>query len=72
MAARYWWVAVLIQEKRDATGNLVEAAKSLVDPKCIIATNDQQARLLVSAEIPDNVRNDPNLFDRVEVAVTPF
>jgi len=61
-----------LQEKRDAQNNLIEPAESIVDPHAFLAASDQQARLLLSAKVPQEIRDDPQKFDRVVVAVNPF
>lgn len=64
--------AVMIQEKRDVSGNIVTPAELLVEPTYTLAKNDQAANLIAGAAIPQEVRDDPEKMDRLLVAVRPF
>lgn len=72
MGAEWYGIAVFIQEKRDTSRTLIEAAKPIVEPHWVLASSKQQAELLAAAEVPEKVRENPDLFDRVVVATVPF
>ena len=64
--------AILLQEKRDASGNIVEPAELIAAPKHIVARDQNQATLIAGADVPQELRDDPERMDRLQVAVRPF
>lgn len=63
---------VMLDETRDADGKVTAQAELLIDATRILAKNQQQANTLVAREIPEDVTNDPEKFDRLVVVVRPF
>jgi len=64
--------AVMLQEKRDMAQNIVEPAELIVDPGYLLAKDEGQAKLLVGAMVPQEVRDNPDKMDRVVVITGPF
>lgn len=69
--AKLYEFAVVLNEKRDRDGEIVEEAQVIVEPKTILARNDNQAQMLAARAIPEEHTKDGKL-DRVVVAVRPF
>lgn len=63
---------VFLDEVRDADNKVTADAEMLIDSKRLLAKNQQQANTLVSREIPQDVLDDPEKFDRLVVVVRPF
>ena len=72
MAARIWEVAALVQEKRDVSGNLLDPAELVVEPTYVIAGSEQKALVELAKLVPDEVKEDAAVYDRLELAVRPF
>jgi hypothetical protein len=64
--------AVILQEKRDTAQNIVDKAEVIVDPGTLLAKDEGQAKLLVGAMVPADVRDNPDKMDRVVVITGPF
>lgn len=63
--------AVVLNEKRDKDGEIVEEAEIIVPITQVLARDEGQAGLLAARQIPDVYINDGKL-DRVQVNVRPF
>jgi uncharacterized protein YrzB (UPF0473 family) len=63
--------AVIVNEKRDRDGEVVEEAAVVVEPETVLAADQDQAQLIAARAIPDDVMEDGKL-DRVTVVVRPF
>jgi hypothetical protein len=63
--------AVVLDEKRDKDGEVVEGAEMVVEPQAILARDADQAKLKAARAIPDELVNDGKL-DRLVVVVRPF
>jgi hypothetical protein len=70
MATMYEY-AVILNEKRDKDGDVVEEAEIVIDVTQVLAANEDQAKLLAARSIPDDVVTDGKL-DRLTVVVRPF
>jgi len=69
--ARLYEYAVLLDEKRDKDGDIVEQAEVIVPVKTVLARDDAQAQMLAARAIPDQYV-DNGKFDRLVVVVRPF
>jgi hypothetical protein len=63
--------AVLLDEKEDRDGEVVEEAEVVVPVTAVLARDDAQAQLLAARSIPDQYVKDGKL-DRLTVVVRPF
>lgn len=63
---------IMLDEKRDADGNITAPAEILVDVKRVLATDQTKATTLAAREVPDGVFDDQEKFDRLIVVVRPF
>jgi hypothetical protein len=63
--------AILLAEKRDRDGEIVDEAAIVVEPTSILARDEAQAQLLAARAIPDEVLFEGHL-DRLVVALRPF
>lgn len=63
--------AVLLQEKRDKEGTLVEDAEVVVPVTPIAARDEDQAQLVAARAIPDALIKDGKM-ERLMVVVRPF
>ena len=63
--------AVILDEKEDRDGEVVEEAKVVVDPTAVLARDDAQAQLLAARSIPEEYVTNGKL-DRLTVVVRPF
>jgi len=69
--ARLYEYAVLLEEKRDKDGEVVDPAEVIVPITDIVARDDAQAQMLAARAIPEEyVANGK--FDRLVVVVRPF
>jgi len=72
MATVLFECAIILNELRDAAGNIAQEGKIIREPFYLVATNQNQATLLAGKELPDEIAGDPQLFDRAVVIVRPF
>ena len=63
--------AVILGEKRDKDGEIVEEAAIVVEPTTTLARDEGQAQMLAARAIPDELVSDGKL-DRLMVVVRPF
>ena len=63
---------IMLEEKRDGDGNVTHPAEILTDVTRVLAKNQTQATTLASREIPDDIFDDQEKFDRLVVVVRPF
>lgn len=71
--ARIYEVHMMVQEKRDSAGNLLEAAKLAIEaPKYLTAKDDTQAAIEAGNLVPATIKNDPEKYDRLLLVVRPF
>lgn len=63
--------AVILNEKRDKEGEIVENAELVVPVKAILARDADQAQMLAARSIPDELVSNGKL-DRLVVVVRPF
>lgn len=63
--------AVVLQEKRDKEGEIVEDAAIIVPITQVLARDESQAGLLAAKQIPDEYMSNGKL-DRIQVNVRPF
>lgn len=61
--------AVVLDEKEDRDGEVVEEAQVIVSPTAVLARDDAQAQLLAARSIPEE--HIPKI-DRITVVVRPF
>lgn len=62
--------AIILAERRDRDGEVVEKARLIEGPKAILAKNDAQAQLIAGQAIqPEDIENN---LDRLAVVVRPF
>jgi hypothetical protein len=63
---------VVRDEKVDKqTGDVIEEAQLVVEPRMVLAKSDVQVGLIAAKAIPDHVIDDGGL-DRVRVLIRPF
>ena len=62
--------AVVLAEKRDKEGEVVEEAEVIVPITAVMARDEGQAGLLAARKIPEEYVNGK--LDRVQVSVRPF
>lgn len=63
--------AVIMDERTDADGEVVEMARIIVKPTTVLARDDAQAQLLAARSIAaDDVKGER--LDRIRVVVRPF
>lgn len=72
MSVRIFEVAILVDEKRDADGNITDPAELVIPPKYLLAKNEAQATTLTTREIPQEIVDDESRFERTLVVVRPF
>ena len=71
--ARIYEVHMMVQEKRDMAGNLLEPAELVLDrPEYLTAKDDTQAAIEAGKLVPAEVRDDPEKYDRLLLVVRPF
>lgn len=70
--AQLFECAIIVNELRDAAGNIVEPAELVKEPWYLVAAGQNQATLMAGKELPDKIADDPQLFDRAVVIVRPF
>lgn len=71
--ARLYEYAIMVDELRDAVGNLVQPAELVTDkPGYLLAKNDTQATIEASKQIPDELIADKERYDRLVLIVRPF
>lgn len=63
--------AVILGEKRDKDGEIVEEAELVVPVKAILARDEAQAQMLAARAIPEAMVSNGKL-DRLTVVVRPF
>lgn len=63
--------AVILNEKRDKDGEIVEEADVIVPVKAIVARDEAQAQMLAARAIPEEYVSNGK-FDRLVVVVRPF
>lgn len=63
--------AVILNEKRDKEGEVVEEAKIVVPVETILARDEDQAQMLAARAIPEEMVGNGKL-DRLMVVVRPF
>jgi hypothetical protein len=63
---------IMLDEKRDADGNITAAAEILKDVERVLAKDQTQATTLASRSIPEEIFTDQEKFDRLVVVVRPF
>lgn len=63
---------IYLDEKRDANDKVTAEAIIINGPSVLLAKNQTQATTLASREIPQDVFDDPEKFDRLVVVVRPF
>lgn len=63
--------AVLLEEKRDKDGEVVEQAEMIVPITTVLARDDSQAQMLAARAIPEQFVSNGKL-DRLVVVVRPF
>lgn len=64
--------SIIVNELRDAAGNIVDPAELVKEPFYLLAGNQNQATLLAGKEVPDDIVKDPQRFDRAVIIVRPF
>jgi hypothetical protein len=65
--------AVVLQERRDRnTQQVIEAEQVIIAPGTLLAKDVNQATLMVAKKLDDKYVNDPDLADRLLIAVRPF
>jgi len=72
MASQLYEYAVLLDEKRDKEGNLVEEAKIVVPVTATAARDEDQAQLKAARAIPSDLAEDGDKMERLMVVVRPF
>jgi hypothetical protein len=63
---------IMLDEKRDADGNITAKAEILKDATRVLAKDQTQATTLASREVPADTFEDQEKFDRLIVVVRPF
>lgn len=63
--------AVILDEKRDKDGEIVDEAELVVPVKAILARDEAQAQMLAARAIPEEMVSNGKL-DRLMVVVRPF
>lgn len=61
--------AVILEEREDRDGEVVEPARLVVEPTTVLARDDAQAQIHAARSIPED--EIPNM-DRLTVVVRPF
>jgi transcriptional regulator with XRE-family HTH domain len=69
--ARLYEYAVLLEEKRDKDGEVVEESEVVVEITSVLARDDAQAQMLAARAIPEQYVKNGKL-DRLVVVVRPF
>ena len=69
--ARLYEYAVLLEEKRDKDGEVVDPPEVIVPITDIVARDDAQAQMLAARAIPEEYVSNGK-FDRLVVVVRPF
>lgn len=63
---------VMLDETRDADGKITAPAEILKDATRVLAKDQTQATTLASREVPADIFDDQEKFDRLIVVVRPF
>jgi len=69
--ARLYEYAVLLDEKRDKDGEILEPSEVIVPVTTVLARDDGQAQMLAARAIPEQYVENGK-FDRLVVVVRPF
>ncbi len=68
---KFYEYAVVLDEKEDRDGEVVEEATVVVPVTAVLARDDAQAQLLAARSIPEEFVKNGKL-DRLTVVVRPF
>ncbi len=64
---------MMVQEKRDSAGNLLEPAElAIKTPEYITARDDTQAAIEAGNLVPATIKNNAEKYDRLLLVVRPF
>lgn len=69
--AKLFEYSVFLEEKRDKDNDVVEEAQVVVPVTATLARDENQAQMLASRAIPEEMLKDGKL-DRLTVVVRPF